>query len=78
MTSATHDRQPQVSTVAHMEAPLVRSRCDRPGCHRTHILKLMHQERAQTMSVTLINIFEVPAGGEDAFIAAWERPGTTS
>jgi hypothetical protein len=30
------------------------------------------------MSVTLINIFEVPAGGEDAFIAAWERPGTTS
>lgn len=25
------------------------------------------------MSVTLINIFEVPAGEEDAFIAAWER-----
>jgi len=25
------------------------------------------------MSVTLINIFEVPAGDEDAFIAAWEK-----
>jgi len=25
------------------------------------------------MSVTLINIFEVPAGDEDGFIAAWER-----
>ena len=25
------------------------------------------------MSVTLINIFEVPAGDEDEFIAAWER-----
>jgi heme-degrading monooxygenase HmoA len=25
------------------------------------------------MSVTLINIFEIPAGDEDAFIAAWER-----
>jgi len=24
------------------------------------------------MSVTLINIFEVPAGDEDEFIAAWE------
>ena len=26
-----------------------------------------------TMSVTLINIFEVPAGDEDEFIAAWEK-----
>lgn len=25
------------------------------------------------MSVTLINIFEVPAGDEDEFIAAWEK-----
>jgi heme-degrading monooxygenase HmoA len=25
------------------------------------------------MSVTLINIFEVPAGDEGAFIAAWEK-----
>lgn len=25
------------------------------------------------MSVTLINIFEVPAGDEDEFIAAWEN-----
>ena len=25
------------------------------------------------MSVTLINIFEAPAGDEDAFIAAWEK-----
>lgn len=25
------------------------------------------------MSVTLINIFEVPAGEEDGFIAAWEK-----
>ena len=25
------------------------------------------------MSVTLINVFEVPAGDEDAFIAAWEK-----
>jgi heme-degrading monooxygenase HmoA len=25
------------------------------------------------MSVTLINIFEVPEGDEDAFIAAWEK-----
>ena len=25
------------------------------------------------MSVTLINIFEVPAGDEDAFIAAWGK-----
>ena len=25
------------------------------------------------MSVTLINIFEVPAGNEDEFIAAWEK-----
>ena len=25
------------------------------------------------MSVTLINIFEVPAGDEDEFIAAWEE-----
>ena len=25
------------------------------------------------MSVTLINIFEVPAGDEEAFIAAWEK-----
>ena len=25
------------------------------------------------MSVTLINIFEVPAGDEDEFVAAWEK-----
>ena len=25
------------------------------------------------MSVTLINIFEMPAGDEDEFIAAWEK-----
>ena len=25
------------------------------------------------MSVTLINIFEVPTGDEDRFIAAWEK-----
>jgi heme-degrading monooxygenase HmoA len=27
----------------------------------------------ESMSVTLINIFEVPAGDEDKFIAAWEK-----
>ena len=27
----------------------------------------------KAMSVTLINIFEVPAGDEDEFIAAWEK-----
>jgi heme-degrading monooxygenase HmoA len=27
----------------------------------------------ERMSVTLINIFEVPAGDEDEFIAAWEK-----
>src|SRR5690348_4045697 len=27
----------------------------------------------RTMSVTLINIFEVPAGDENAFIVAWEK-----
>jgi len=30
-------------------------------------------EESRTMSVTLISIFEVPAGDEDAFIAAWEK-----
>jgi heme-degrading monooxygenase HmoA len=30
-------------------------------------------EGIRSMSVTLINIFEVPAGDEDAFIAAWEK-----
>jgi hypothetical protein len=30
-------------------------------------------EEWQVMSVTLINIFEVPAGEEDGFIAAWEK-----
>jgi heme-degrading monooxygenase HmoA len=34
---------------------------------------LMDQKRAGAMSVTLINVFEVPAGDEDAFIAAWEK-----
>jgi heme-degrading monooxygenase HmoA len=28
---------------------------------------------ARAMSVTLINLFEVPAGDEDEFIAAWEK-----
>ena len=33
----------------------------------------MHREGTESMSVTLINIFEVPAGDEEAFIAAWEK-----
>ena len=39
------------------------------------MLKLTNRKRAavRNMSVTLINIFEVPAGEEDAFIAAWEK-----
>jgi heme oxygenase (mycobilin-producing) len=33
----------------------------------------VHRKEPESMSVTLINIFEVPAGDEDAFIAAWEK-----
>jgi heme-degrading monooxygenase HmoA len=32
-----------------------------------------YTEGTRSMSVTLINIFEVPADDEDAFIAAWEK-----
>jgi heme oxygenase (mycobilin-producing) len=34
---------------------------------------LAHRWRRETVSVTLINIFEVPAGDEEEFIAAWEK-----
>ena len=33
----------------------------------------MRRKGPESMSVTLINIFEVPAGDEDEFIAAWEK-----
>lgn len=39
-----------------------------PGQARTTV-----EGTARPMSVTLINIFEVPAGDEDEFIAAWEK-----
>jgi heme-degrading monooxygenase HmoA len=38
-----------------------------------YIPKPTYRKRAETVSVTLINIFEVPAGDEDAFITAWEK-----
>lgn len=57
---------------ARLAALLAKPRGDRQGWQSAY-RRLMHREGTDSVSVTLINIFEIPAGDEDAFIAAWEK-----